>query len=107
MYLPPIMRDFHDCKRLFKRINEVVDKARERDKDELGSAYTENLPTWVMAHVYTVDFFLWFMARRGYTLQRSRKKLPYVDLEQDLRDFDERQLEEMRKFFEDEEGRWN
>ena len=104
-YLPPIMRDFHDCKRLFKRIHEVVQNARECDKGKVEAYYTENLPNWVMAQVYTVDFFLWYMAKCGYTLQRSRKKLPYIDYDADLKAFEDRQLEEMRKFFESERAK--
>ena len=31
-------------------------------------------PSWVEGQCYVIDVFLWFMARRGYTLQRSKVK---------------------------------
>lgn len=70
-HLPDFMRDFHDQKDLFKTIHELV-HANE------GSQRI----TWVDAHIYTVDVFLWFMARRGYTLQRSRAKQDFLDIHQ-------------------------
>lgn len=75
-YLPPFMRDFHDQKDVFKTLQEVVE--RRNAKDGRGS-YTADL-TWITAHVYTVDVFLWIMARHGYTLQRSRKRVPFADI---------------------------
>ena len=87
-YLPAFMRDFHDQKRLFKRIEEI------RQSDEKNGGHrTAELPDWVNAHIYVVDFFLWYMARRGYTLQVSRKKLPFVNIYNDLEDFQKRQDE--------------
>jgi hypothetical protein len=97
-YLPPFMRDFHEQKRLFKRIGEVVENSKKK-KGDFGFL-NEQLPNWSIAHIYTVDFFLWFMARRGYTLQKSRKRLPYIDLEEDLRAFDKRQMEAFGQFLE-------
>lgn len=81
-HLPEFMRDFHDQKRLFKRIDESVTPQRR-----------EFVPDWVSAQIYVIDFFLWFMARRGYTLQKSHKILEFVDLKSDLEDFDRRQIE--------------
>ena len=68
-YLPEFMRDFHDQKDLFKSI----DVTYERDSDQ---------PSWINAHIYVVDRFLWYMASRGYTLQKSRIKVefkPFVE----------------------------
>lgn len=94
LYLPPFMRDFHDQKRVFKRIDEIV----WNDKQNPQSAHRhEEMPNWILAHIYVVDFFLWFMARRGYTLQRSRMRLPFVSMEDDLKDYDRRDLELLRK----------
>lgn len=73
-YLPECMRDFHDQKDLFKTIHELV-SPNEGVKDI----------NWVQAHIYTVDCFLWFMARRGFTLQRSRRRLPFLDLQATLK----------------------
>ena len=71
-HLPALMRDFHDQKDLFKSIHELVDFGGH---DEV---------TWVAGHCYVIDIFLWFMAKRGYTLQRSRKRLPFRDIGADI-----------------------
>lgn len=72
-YLPPPLRDFHDQKDVFKAIHEIV-SANEGTKRV----------NWVDAQIYTVDVFLWFMARRGYTLQRSRLRYDFRDLDEDV-----------------------
>lgn len=74
-YLPDFLRDFHDQKELFKALQEVVDRRNAKD----GFSYTEGL-TWVTAQVYTIDVFLWVLARHGYTLQRSRKRVTFSDI---------------------------
>lgn len=66
-HLPPFMRDFHDQKDLFKTIHE-----RYIERPDGAN--------WVQAHCYTIDFFLWFMSQHGYTLQKSRTRLPFDDL---------------------------
>jgi hypothetical protein len=63
-YLPDRMRDFHDQKDLFKSMHYL-------QQDNEGGEYT---PSWVNGHVYIIDRFLWFMASRGYTLQKTRTK---------------------------------
>lgn len=75
-YLPDFMRDFHDQKDLFKALQEVVERRNAKDG---RSSYTDGL-SWIAAHVYTVDVFLWCLARRGWTLQRSRKPLDFGDI---------------------------
>lgn len=35
-------------------------------------------------HIYVVDTFLWYMARCGYTLQRSRKQVEFRSMEDDI-----------------------
>lgn len=74
-YLPPFLRDFHDQKDIFKYLDEV----RERSVKKNGGPYMENL-TFSDAQIYTIDIFLWVMARHGYTLQRSRKGICFSDL---------------------------
>lgn len=72
-YLPPVMRDFHDQKDVFKSI---FFHCRYAGKPSLlGDGVG-----WIDAHIFTVDFFLWYMAAHGYTLQRSRKRVPFLDL---------------------------
>lgn len=74
-YLPPVMRDFHDQKDLFKAMHEAYE-------DRVGGNI--KMPTWVEGQVYVIDWFLWFMARRGYTLQRTRTKGDFRDLVTDV-----------------------
>jgi hypothetical protein len=74
-YLPPALRDFHDQKEVFKTMHEIV---AIPDND-----YAKNVD-WITGQVYVIDVFLWFMAKRGYTLQRSRQRLPFHDLDDDL-----------------------
>ncbi len=63
--LPDFMRDFHDQKDLFKSMFRMW---QEQAKESIPNV------VWTDAMVFTVDFFLWFMAMHGYTLQRTRKK---------------------------------
>jgi hypothetical protein len=80
-YLPPVMRDFHFQKDLFKTISELD-----------TSKCTVKLPTWMEAAVYVIDIFLWFMARRGYTLQKSRARCDFRDLQEDVSKATEKRL---------------
>lgn len=75
-YLPPFMRDFHDQKDLFKAIHDAVERRNASD----AMSYTKDLG-WITAQIYTVDFFLWIMAGKGYTLQRSRKHVEFGDVD--------------------------
>ena len=74
-YLPSFMRDFHDQKDLFKALHEVA----ERYDAGPGGPRLDGLG-WVGAQCYTIDVFLWVMARHGYTLQRSRKPFKFPDV---------------------------
>ena len=82
-HLPAFMRDFHSCKRLFKGISDYI--VCEDD-------HPANKVNWVQAHCYTIDVFLWFMAEHGYTLQRSRAKHNFNDLDELLRELDRERL---------------
>jgi hypothetical protein len=94
-YLPEPMRDFHDQKRLFQIVGEMVTRRQAKERDSYDRALSD-LPNWVSAHIYVVDFFLWFMATRGYTLQRSRKPFEFVNLDSDVSAFEERKAEMFR-----------
>ena len=63
-YLPVIMRDFHAQKKLFRAMHEIV----ENNPDDIVKR-----PSWIEGHCYVVDVFLYFMGRRGYTLQRTKR----------------------------------
>lgn len=73
-YLPDFLRDFHDQKDAFKAIHEM---------SGVQEGYVKDV-SWIAAQVYTIDFFLWWCARRGYTLQRSRKPVLFRDAEADI-----------------------
>jgi len=74
-YLPEPLRDFHDQKDVFKAMHEII---QERPGDLIKR------PTWIEGQVYVIDIFLWFMARRGWTLQRTRRHGKFRDLDADV-----------------------
>jgi len=74
-YLPKPLRDFHDQKQVFQTIH-------ERIKEEPNALIKR--PSWVEGKCYVIDTFLWFMARRGWTLQRTRRNGEFRDLEEDV-----------------------
>jgi hypothetical protein len=80
-YLPRFMRDFHDQKDLFKAIHQTI---KVHDKDYIGDV------TWVKGQIYVIDIFLWWMARRGYTLQPARADLEFVDIHETIHQQNER-----------------
>ena len=75
-YLPRFMRDFHDQKDLFRAIHQTIDVTK---KDYIHDV------TWVMGQIYVIDIFLWWMARRGYTLQKARGDQEFVDIHETIR----------------------
>lgn len=74
-YLPKVLRDFHDQKDVFKAMHEII---VEVPND------TIRRPSWIEGQCYVIDVFLWFMARRGYTLQRTRRLGNFRDLSADV-----------------------
>jgi hypothetical protein len=78
-YLPDVLRDFHDQKDVFKAMHDLQKPAHP--SDVMGGHYSID---FVTGQCYVIDRFLWFMARRGYTLQRSRAQLPFRDLQSDV-----------------------
>lgn len=71
-HLPEFMRDFHNCKDLFKSIADYIAVDDDHPARDIN---------WRQAHCYTIDVFLWFMAEHGFTLQRSRAKQDFNDLD--------------------------
>ncbi len=69
-YLPKFMRDFHDQKDLFKAMHILYESKDNKSPHQ-------NKPNWIEGQCYVIDWFLWYMAIRGYTLQKSRKKLQF------------------------------
>lgn len=86
-YLPEFLRDFHDQKDVFKAMHNTIHNANENGNPRDG-------------HIYVIDTFLWYMARCGYTLQRSRKKVEFRNMQDDI----DRSKEIMRKAFETAAG---
>ena len=70
-YLPEFMRDFHDQKDVFKAMHNTITNANDNGNARDG-------------HIYVVDTFLWYMARCGYTLQKSRKQVEFKDMNDDI-----------------------
>lgn len=75
-YLPEPLRDFHDQKDVFKAMHQIIDVK--------GHGYAKPVD-WIAGQCYVIDIFLWFMARRGYTLQRTRRRGAFRDLDADVR----------------------
>jgi len=77
-HLPEFLKDFHDAKSIFRTIEQYLES-------------DEGCPvSWVDAHVYTIDWFLWFMAVHGYKLTKTTAKVKVKDLNETIRDFDPR-----------------
>ncbi|HBB0270400.1 TPA: hypothetical protein J1D78_000317 [Escherichia coli] len=70
-YLPGFLRDFHDQKDVFNAMHDTIWNANENGNARDG-------------HIYVIDTFLWYMARCGYTLQKSRKNVEFKDMQDDI-----------------------
>lgn len=87
-YLPKPLKDFHDQKEVFKRIS------------EMRWTHHEPMPDWVTAHIFVIDYFLWFMAMHGYKLQKvhsSRFEGDFYDLEETIPRFREERIAAIRE----------
>lgn len=82
-YLPLFLRDFHDQKTMFKRLDRVVKNRGDSDPSKEIN--------WVAGQIYVIDIFLWFMAKHGYTLQKSRKKVEFFDIDDEINAFEKEQ----------------
>jgi len=71
LHLPTILRDFHDQKDIFKQIG--------------GMEYYGKEITWVEGHVYTIDYFLWIMAKYGYELRKVTRKVPRENIHEAIK----------------------
>lgn len=92
-YMPSRLRDFHDQKDLFKCMHDFYSAAFRDPKNEQWG-----IPSWTGCQVYIVDFFLYFMAMHGYTLQRSRSDLPFYSLDESVGEFQDMQAETLKRF---------
>lgn len=108
-FLPSFLRDWHDQKELFKTIHETytdkgINKAVPTNPFTKPDGTLEETPslTWVQGHCYVIDIFLWFMAAHGYTLQKTRTKLEFLDLEKTLKDAQKSRWDSFSKMLEEE-----
>lgn len=88
-HLPDILKDFHDQKAIFQAMHEMLNLP---DKE---SAIRQ--PNFVEGQCYVIDCFLWFMARHGYTLQKSRAKLEFESLEDNVQAIEARKAELLKQ----------
>lgn len=89
-HLPRFMRDFHDQKALFKTVHALTG-----DPDPANP-----LPvTWVNAQIYVIDYFLWCMARHGYTLQKSRANMPFEDIHAAIKQVSDSEIAMLKSLF--------
>ena len=91
-YMPPRLRDFHNQKDLFKCMHNFYRSAFSDPKNEQWG-----IPSWMGGQVYIVDFFLYFMAMHGYTLQRSRSNIPFCDMDAMVEQFKDKQADSFKR----------
>lgn len=82
-HLPVFMRGFHDQKILFNMINDLIDSS---EKDHILNTVNP-----YHAHIYTIDYFLFIMFKYGYSLQKSRMKFDFLSIEDDMKDYRNKQ----------------
>lgn len=86
-HLPPFLQDFHDQKDFFKTMYRL---------QKPFEYYDEKL-SWVGAQVFVIDFLLWFLAKRGWTLQRSRANVEFRDIQEEIKAVKEEAAEAFRQ----------
>ena len=91
-YLPKFLRDFHAQKDIFKWLWRKTDA----DKND-----TFNGMNWISAHIFAIDYFLWFMAKHGYTLQPVRKDFEFRDWTTTIDSLKQEEAEAFRKMMEE------
>lgn len=77
--LPDCLKDFHDQKDVFKAIHQLYNG---------GETPIPGPNSWVDNHIFVMDYFLWFMARHGYRLQRFKSRhFEQTDLQETIEGF--------------------
>ncbi|MBC8737427.1 hypothetical protein F6X40_11485 [Paraburkholderia sp. UCT31] len=83
-HLPEFLRDFHEAKDFFQALKEFVEIDDGNPAKDISA---------MTAQIYVVDVLLWYLARHGYTLQRSRARLEFDDIRETVAAFvEERRL---------------
>lgn len=100
-WLPDFLRDFHDQKDVFKLVQGWVEHARTKKLKESGG-HLNFLPhqNWIDSQIYVIDYFLRFMACCGYTLQRSRSRLDFYDIQEAIKEMKKEELESLKLILE-------
>jgi hypothetical protein len=102
-HLPPELRDFHDAKLFFKWLvwEKVEGRRKQLDSaDETHSNMMLEGLNLANAQIFTIDYFLWFMALFGYKLQRIRKSdLEFYDLRDAMAEYSEQLTQEQAAAF--------
>lgn len=96
-HLPDILKDFHDQKDVFKTMHQMIG---ESPKNISGKTMD-----FVDGHIYAIDVFLWFMARHGYTLQRSRANVEFDSIERNIKYFNDLETLQFKQMFEEAANR--
>tara|TARA_R110002033_G_scaffold42918_3_gene84218 strand:+ start:859 stop:1143 length:285 start_codon:yes stop_codon:yes gene_type:complete len=68
-HLPVFMRDFHAQKDLFKALSSSFENAEECPLNFRDG------------QIYTIDWFLWFMAIHGYKLTKTTANIEHKDID--------------------------
>lgn len=88
-YLPKELRDFHDQKDLFKVMHRLYGGEFDNNGEKVS---------WVTGQCYVIDWFLWFMASRGFTLQRCRSKVDFLELQDDVQNMKNEQAKLFKEY---------
>lgn len=95
-HLPTELRDFHDQKLFFKWIvwdrMEASKQKQSRIQRLMGDAF-EGI-NFINLQVAVIDYVLWYLGMHGYRLVKSRKPLPFYDLRETMRAYDNELLEQ-------------
>jgi hypothetical protein len=91
-HLPAPLKDFHDMKDVFKLLHRLYAR-----NDDSTFEYNGEKVNWVLGQCYVIDWFLWFMAQRGWTLQRSRADVGFIDLTEEIKQMKTEDAEAFRK----------
>ncbi len=88
-YLPEFMQDFHDQKELFKSLHELYSERLEKELPAFN---------WRDSHIYTIDFFLWFMGMHGYKLQKIKAKdMEFYDIQKTIGESKDKRIKSVVK----------
>jgi len=72
-HLPAPLKDFDGQTKVFRCLGALMQKRVAKYQSEhCGMAPPEAVVNATVGQIYVIDCFLWFMAKHGYTLQKTR-----------------------------------